>query len=75
MGIIFTGAGIPLAITTKNYGLFGIGFVFLITGLVNKDKWKKSKNFKKMSKKQNLIFWIILILGILVGITFYYFFR
>ena len=42
MGIIFTGAGISLAISTDNpgfYGMAALGVVYFIVGLTNRDKW------------------------------------
>jgi len=44
LGICLMPVGIPLAIATKNPGLFGIsglGVCYLAIGLANKDKWKK----------------------------------
>jgi hypothetical protein len=60
MGLIFLGAGIPLAVTTKNWGLLGIGFVFIISGLSKRKEWIIEKNlgisFQK--KKKENIFWL-----------------
>lgn len=42
MGIVFTGAGIALSISTDNpgfYGMAAVGIVYLIVGLTNRDKW------------------------------------
>jgi len=42
MGVTFTGAGVALATSTENPGLYGItalGFIYMITGIVNRDNW------------------------------------
>lgn len=79
MGIIFTGSGIPLFVTTKNFGLFGIGIIFMITGLVHKKDWEKNrkanewKNLTKAQRKfRKKMIWImlgVLGLGVLAGIS------
>ena len=42
MGITFTGVGVTLSVATDNPGLYGIsalGIIYMITGIVNRDKW------------------------------------
>ena len=70
MGIIWIAAGIPL----DNFVLWGLGIVFFVAGLVNKDKWKKNRtDWKKITKKQKKILYIaiamlflLLVAGIIV---------
>jgi len=60
IGITWTAIGIPL----KNAALFGLGIVFMITGLIHKKEWKKNrKNLKHLNKKQRKIIIILLVLG------------
>ena len=70
MGVIWIAAGIPL----DNTALWGLGIVFFIFGLANKDKWKKNRmSWKKMNKQQKKIMYIsvvmlflLLVAGIIV---------
>jgi len=44
LGITFLPMGLILSISVDNPGFFGIaamGFIFLIVGIANKDKWNK----------------------------------
>ena len=44
IGIVFAGAGVPLAISTRNPGMLGItalGVIYMIMGLQHRDEWKK----------------------------------
>jgi len=72
IGIIWLAAGIPI----KNYALSAMGAAFMITGLVNKSKWKENhrswKDLKPEEKKFKTI--IIVVLGVLVllGIVAYF---
>lgn len=75
LGIVWMGAGVPLMITTRNFGLFVMGIVFLVLGITNKDKWKKNhRSFNQMSKSERkwfVIFMVILGLLVIAGaITF-----
>ncbi|MCW8965171.1 MAG: hypothetical protein OQK82_00580 [Candidatus Pacearchaeota archaeon] len=53
-----------------------IGIVFMILGLVNKDKWKKNhRTWKQLSKSERMlkiIANIILGIGVLAGLIFYW---
>ena len=43
MGITFTGAGVALAASTENPGMYGLtamGIIYMVTGIVNRDKWE-----------------------------------
>ncbi|MBW3013381.1 hypothetical protein KY340_04220 [Candidatus Woesearchaeota archaeon] len=42
--------GIPLYITTDNFGFMAMGVVFLAIGLANKSKWKKNRTLQKRWK-------------------------
>ena len=68
IGICWIGAGIPLAITERNWGIFAIGIVFAVLGLANKDKWKKNHvKFKDLTPIEKQIkSWLIIILAIIV---------
>lgn len=76
LGIIWIGAGLPLMITTNNWGLFGMGIAFLIIGLSHKKDWKKSyKKWDELSSREKkLKLWIIVLLGafVLAGIVGYF---
>ena len=67
MGIIWAGAGIPL----KNFALSAMGIIFMILGLVNKDKWKQNrrkwKDLTKGERKITLIIMFLLLLLIVAG--------
>jgi formate hydrogenlyase subunit 3/multisubunit Na+/H+ antiporter MnhD subunit len=67
MGLIWTVFGL-FFYQQGNFSLLGMGVVFLIVGLVNKDKWEKNRiRWSDLNKKeQNLKLTIIGILGVLV---------
>ena len=50
-------------------GLFAMGVVFAIVGLVNKDKWKKNrKTLKNLNKSERRLMIIVsFVLALLVG--------
>lgn len=78
LGIVWTGAGVALATTTDNFGFIIMGLVFMVLGLVNKDKWKTNhKTYKDLSKKEQKIkLWTMILLGILVlGLVAYFILR
>lgn len=66
IGITWVAIGLPL----KNPGLWGLGFVFMIIGLVHKKKWKKNhRSWNKMTnKEQRMKLIILMILGIILVI-------
>ncbi|HII72497.1 TPA: hypothetical protein HA265_07110 [Candidatus Woesearchaeota archaeon] len=76
MGLCWTGAGIPLALTSKNWGFLIMGLIFMGFGLANKKKWKKShKTWGEMDDKQKKVMMVALvILGalVLMGLVFFY---
>ena len=79
MGICWLGAGIPLAVTTNNWGLLGIGIIFTIWGLAHKKEWKKNhiKHKDLTPAERKIKSWIAIILGIivLVGLVAFLFIR
>lgn len=68
IGLIWVCAGIPLGVVNYNYGLFAIGLVFMVLGLVHKKDWKKNhikfQDLTPIEKKFKT--WTMLILGILI---------
>ncbi len=64
IGMIWAVIGIPL----HNYVLTIIGIVFMVTGLVNKDKWESNRRtWKDLPKgERKLVMWLTIILGLLV---------
>lgn len=73
MGIVWLAAGIPL----DNYGLSGMGLVFMIIGLAHRDEWKENRRcWKDMDPKQKrlkLIVFGLLALTLCIGIAAYLF--
>jgi len=68
LGIIWIIIGMPLAVSSNNFGIFAIGILFTILGLVHKKEWKKNhikyKDLTPLEKK--IKFWVMLILGIFI---------
>ena len=65
---------IPLGITTDNASFWIMGFIFLIVGLVNRDKWKDTPRWSDLSpekRKTKLLFIIGLITLLFVGLAFF----
>ncbi|MCK5624753.1 hypothetical protein KAI04_02845 [Candidatus Pacearchaeota archaeon] len=66
MGIIWLVVGILL----ENSALWILGTLFFAFGLANKDKWKKNKmNWKKITKKQKKIIYIIMVMLFLLVVA------
>ncbi|OQY30914.1 MAG: hypothetical protein B6243_09395 [Anaerolineaceae bacterium 4572_5.2] len=65
----------PLGIALENPGSWGLGIVFMIAGLVNKDKWKEEKKWSDLTSEEQKIK-LILIIGIaillLIGVVAYF---
>jgi len=68
IGIVWIIIGIPLVISENNFGIFAIGILFAILGLIHKKEWKKNhikyKDLTPLEKK--IKFWVMLILGIFI---------
>jgi len=70
MGLVWTLIGILI----NNFILISLGILFLIVGLINKEKWKKNKpDWSKITKSQKIILYIafamlflLLVSGIIV---------
>ncbi|MBT5023112.1 hypothetical protein HOK51_04360 [Candidatus Woesearchaeota archaeon] len=72
IGIVWFVIGIPL----KNYSLIAIGFIFLLVGFVNKNKWKENRQSwdKLSSEEKKLRMGIMIGLGVLLLIGLFVFF-
>ncbi|MBN1792065.1 hypothetical protein JW826_00035 [Candidatus Woesearchaeota archaeon] len=66
---------LPIGIPLDNYALSAMGFIFMVIGLVHKDKWRKNhRTWKQLSPEERKIKGIILaVLGVLVliGLVFF----
>ncbi|NOZ51423.1 MAG: hypothetical protein GXP37_15465 [Chloroflexi bacterium] len=60
LGIIW----LPIGIATDNPGLWGMGAVFLIIGLANRNKWKKERGWSDLTDNERR-FKVALIGGLL----------
>jgi len=72
LGISF----LPIGIATDNPGLWGMGAVFLILGLANRDKWKDQPKWSELEPERRRIKFIIiglLTLALLTLLVFYIF--
>jgi hypothetical protein len=70
LGISF----LPIGIAIDNPGIWGMGVIFLILGLANRDKWKGESEWSELGpEKRKTAFLIILGLAVLVlaGSIFY----
>jgi hypothetical protein len=56
---------LPLGIATENPGFWGMGAVFLIVGLANRDKWKDAKQWSDLSSSQRSIK-LLVVLGLVL---------
>ena len=71
MGVIW----LPLGFALDNAGFWGMGIVFMIAGLANKDKWKEEQKWADMTteeRKTKLILVIGLGVLVLVGLVAYF---
>ena len=65
---------IPLGFATDNPGFWGAGIIFMILGLVNKDKWKDQPKWSELppeQRKTKMFLIIGLTVLLLVGIAAY----
>lgn len=66
---------LPLGIATDNTAFLGLGAVFMVLGLANRDKWKEQQKFSDMPAEQRRLK-IALIAGLsillLVGLGVYW---
>lgn len=72
LGTTWVPIGVVLYITTGNFGFFIMGLIFLILGLVNKNKWEEPDPATTQQKK---IVIGVLVIGLLVlgALLFRYF--
>jgi len=61
LGTAWIPIGVVFYINTKNFGFFVMGLIFLIIGLVNKNKWEESDPATIQQKK-------IVIGGLVIGL-------
>lgn len=75
MGIIW----VPCGVAIGNWGLVGMGIVFMIMGLVHKDEWKKNhkgwKDFDSKEKKLKILILLVLGLVFLLGLVVFFYVR
>jgi len=60
LGIFF----VIIGFSADNVGMWPVGLVFMLVGLVNKDKWKKRKKFSEMNRVERIA--LLAGIGILV---------
>jgi len=70
MGAVWLPFGIVFYITSKNIVFLAMGLVFFITGLANKDKWKKPEPIPENRKKIMISLAIGTALLVLLSIIF-----
>ena len=65
---------LPLGIATDNPAFWGIGALFMVLGLANRDKWKEQPKWSEMDpeKRKIKIFIIIGLTVLLVGMVLAY---
>lgn len=56
---------LPLGIATNNSAFWGVGAVFMVVGLANRDKWKERSKWSEMDPAKRK-FKIIVIIGLTV---------
>ena len=61
LGISF----LPIGIATDNPGLWGVGAVFLVLGLANRDKWIEEPKWSELDPGKRRT-WFFIILGLVV---------
>jgi len=61
---------LPAGIAMNNLALWGLGLVFLIAGLVNRNKWKEERKWSDLSPSEKRIKIVLLmVVSLLVLIT------
>jgi putative Mn2+ efflux pump MntP len=67
---------IPFGVALNNMAMWGLGLVFMISGLVNKKKWEKPKKWNELSpaekKIKRTLFWTAMLL-LVVSIAMYFY--
>jgi hypothetical protein len=69
---------LPLGIVLDNYALTGMGVIFMVIGLVNRDKWEDEPKWAELPEEQKRLK-LILIAGLsvllLAGIAAFFFYK
>ena len=55
---------LPLSIATDNTAFLGLGAIFMVLGLANRDKWKEQPKFSEMPEEKRR-----LKIGLIIGLT------
>ena len=71
IGIVWLIIGLPMGISSNNWGIFAIGLVFTILGLSHKKQWKDCKRpaWDNLTRKQKQIKIAILIFVFLIAVA------
>ena len=67
MGMVW----VPVGVAIDNLGLWGVGLVFLIIGLVNRDKWKEQRAWSDLTsaeRRTRLVVLAGLVLLLMIGL-------
>jgi hypothetical protein len=65
---------LPIGIATDNPGLWGMGAVFMVAGLANKNKWKEEPKWSELSPERRRVKMIVvtgITILLLIGIVAY----
>lgn len=73
IGLSWTPLGIVFIAIDSNLGLplFSLGLIFLIVGLINKNKWEEKKELTSQQRKMMVALTIIGLVVFLVALYFY----
>lgn len=75
MGIIWTGAGVSIMISTHNPGLLGMGIIFMLMGITHRKQWKTNhRRYADLSPEEKRFkLWgiIVLLLLVVLGVFFF----
>lgn len=67
---------LPLGIATDNPGFWGMGAVFLLVGLLNRDKWKEQEKWSDLPSSQRNLKILLIVLGLVLtmvlGVTTFF---
>jgi heme/copper-type cytochrome/quinol oxidase subunit 2 len=57
---------LPLGIATDNPAFWGMGAVFLIAGLANRNKWKEAKNWSDLPSSERNMRLLSVVVGLVI---------
>ncbi|MBN1316418.1 MAG: hypothetical protein JXA42_13165 [Anaerolineales bacterium] len=60
---------LPIGIALDNPGLWGMGIIFMVLGLVNKNKWGEESSWSEMTMEQRR-YKLFIVIGLLVLVVF-----